>query len=166
MSFSLFCAYPSSIAFPLDEVSTIRDLHTSMVAGPPRHIDAELSQTFVSSTWSLRAARRFVSTTMRAWGFDGVAADAELIASELATNAVSHARSHFSIGLSRHGSQVRIAVGDSDNTPPIARARSRANVGGLGLHLVESLATCWGYEIDSHGKIVWADVACQSASAA
>jgi two-component sensor histidine kinase len=106
-----------------------------------------------------------VSTTISAWGFDGVAADGELIASELATNAVSHARSHFSVGLSRHGSQVRIAVGDADNTPPIVRAPSRAGVGGLGLHLIESLATCWGYEIDSHGKIVWADIACESASA-
>jgi anti-sigma regulatory factor (Ser/Thr protein kinase) len=165
LGFSLFCGYPSSVAFPLDEVSSIRDLHTSMVGAPPRQIDAELSQTFVSSTWSLRAARRFVSTTISEWGFDGVAADAELIASELATNAVSHARSHFSVGLSRLGNQVRIAVGDADNTPPIVRAPNRAGVGGLGLHLIESLATCWGYEIDSHGKIVWADIACESASA-
>jgi anti-sigma regulatory factor (Ser/Thr protein kinase) len=165
MSFSLFCGYPSSVAFPLDEVSTIRDLHTSMVGGPPRHIDAELSQTFVSSTWSLRAARTFVSTTMRTWGFGAVAADAELIASELATNAVSHARSHFSIGLSRHEGQVRIAVGDTDHTPPITRAPSRAGLGGLGLHLIESLATSWGHEIDSNGKIVWADIACESAAA-
>jgi anti-sigma regulatory factor (Ser/Thr protein kinase) len=165
MNFSLFCGYPSSVAFPLDEVSTIRDLHTSMVGGPPRHIEAELSQTFVSSTWSLRAARRFVSTSMSMWEFDSVAADAELIASELATNAVSHARSHFSIGLSRHGGQVRIAVGDADNTPPIVRAPSRAGVGGLGLHLIESLATSWGYEVDPHGKIVWADIACESTSA-
>ncbi len=164
MDFSLFCGYPASVTFPLDEVSTIRDLHTSMIGGPPRHIDAELSQTFVSSTWSLRAARQFVSTTMRTWGCDSVAADAELIASELATNAVSHARSHFSIGLSRHEDMVRIAVGDTDDTPPIARAPSRAGIGGLGLHLIDSLATAWGHETDSHGKIVWADIACESAA--
>ena len=103
-------------------------------------------------------------TTMRAWGCEEAAADAELIASELATNAVSHARSHFSIGLSRHGDQVRIAVGDTDDTPPIVRAPSRAGIGGLGLHLIESIATCWGYEIDSHGKVVWADIACESTS--
>ena len=45
MPFSLFCAYPSSVAFPLDEVSTICDLHTSLVGGPPRQVDAELSKT-------------------------------------------------------------------------------------------------------------------------
>jgi anti-sigma regulatory factor (Ser/Thr protein kinase) len=165
MSFSLFCGYPSSVAFPLDEVSTICDLHTSMIGRPPRLVDAELSQTFVASTWSLRAVRRFVLTTMRTWGCADIAADAELVASELATNAVSHARSHFSIGLSRHGCRVRIAVGDNDNTPPIARPPSRAGLGGLGLHLIESIATCWGHEIDSHGKVVWADLAYESPTA-
>ena len=159
MSFSLFCAYPSSVSLPLGEVSKICDLHTWMVGGPPRQVDADFSQTFVSSTWSLRAVRRFVVTTMRAWGCDDASADAELVASELATNAVSHARSHFSIGLSRHGDQVRIAVGDTDDTPPIARTPSRAGLGGLGLHLIESIATGWGHDVDPHGKVVWADIA-------
>ena len=164
MRFSLFCAYPSCVAFPLGEVSTICDLHTTMVKGPPRQVGAEVSQTFVSSTWSLRAVRRFVVTTMRTWGCEDGAADAELIASELATNAVSHARSHFSIGLSRHPGWVRIAVGDIDNTPPIARPPSRAGLGGLGLHLIDSIATGRGHEINSHGKIVWADIVCESAT--
>ena len=161
---SLFCAYPTSVGFPIDEVSAICDLHTSMVRGPPRQGSAELSHTFVSSRWSLGAVRRLVSTTMRRWGYEEVAADAELVASELATNAVLHARSHFSIGLSRRGGQVRIVVGDSDNTPPIARAPSRAGRGGLGLHVIESIATCWGHEVHSNGKVVWADLACEPAT--
>ena len=64
-----------------------------------------------------------MSTAMRTWGCEEAAADAELIASELATNAMVHARSHFSIGLSRNGDQVRIAVGDTDIAPPMALPR-------------------------------------------
>ena len=161
---SLFCAYPTSVGFPIDEVSAICDLHTSMVRGPPRQESAELSHTFVSSSWSLGAVRRLVSTTMRRWGYEEVAADAELVASELATNAVLHAGSHFSIGLSRRGGQVRIVVGDSDNTPPIARAPSRDGRGGLGLHVIESITTRWGHEAHSNGKVVWADLACGTAT--
>ena len=56
---------------------------------------------------------------------------------------------------------VRIAVGDADNAPPIALPPNRAGLGGLGLHLVESIATSWGHQTDSHGKVVWADIACE-----
>ncbi len=80
-----------------------------------------------------------------------------LVVSELATNAVMHARTRYLVELSVDG-LVRVEVTDrSDAWPPLDRVTPYA-VGGRGLQVVAALRTRWGIDWLDDGKVVWAEV--------
>ena len=85
---------------------------------------------------------------------------AELLTSELVTNALLHAGTDLTVhveGCQGDGS-VRIAVDDgSDKAPQLGDPSSDA-LGGRGLPLVAILATRWGWEPLPVGKRVWFEV--------
>src|SRR5689334_5403029 len=72
-----------------------------------------------------------------------VVSDACLLVSELAGNAVLHARSPFRVEVVTADRLVRIDVTDRGGGRPSIR-EPRPEVGGLGLRLVETLASRWG----------------------
>ena len=87
----------------------------------------------------------------------GVPADhpAVLVASELATNAVKHARTRFEVTITAQES-IRIEVIDQGPVTPAMTDPSRH---GLGMRIVAQLSDRWGTDqIDGNGKIVWAEV--------
>ncbi len=100
-------------------------------------------------------ARRFVSETLRAWGLDDAVPDAELLVSELVTNAVLHARSATRVTLERNGRMLRISVYDDSPVQPRVRDYGPEAVTGRGLLLVERIAKSWGVFPDGAGKSVW-----------
>jgi anti-sigma regulatory factor (Ser/Thr protein kinase) len=79
---------------------------------------------------------------------------AVLLVSELVTNAVVHAACDVRLRVTP-GSPVRVEVHDGNPEPPQARGRERLEVGGLGLVIVESVASRWGVEPQQTGKVVW-----------
>jgi len=126
--FSLLCSYPTG-AFDKAELVDVRricDLHTDLVqtgAGDDtttalRSAGHACSRVYLPTPESVPAARHFVVDVLRSWGHDALAADAALIVSELATNALSHADSPFrtvvdrrrGVGVGR--GRRRLAVGD------------------------------------------------------
>jgi anti-sigma regulatory factor (Ser/Thr protein kinase) len=100
-------------------------------------------------------ARHFVADTMRAWGCDDAIPDAELLVSELVTNAVLHARSATHLTIERDGATLRFSVCDSSPTRPRLRDYGPEAVTGRGLLLVDRIARRWGVEADGEGKCVW-----------
>jgi two-component sensor histidine kinase len=84
-----------------------------------------------------------------------------LMLSELATNAVQHARTEFvvDITLTREASRYRVRVGVTDQSPdlPVLPEPATDAPHGRGLRIVESLADAWGIEIrrGHPGKTVW-----------
>jgi anti-sigma regulatory factor (Ser/Thr protein kinase) len=86
-------------------------------------------------------------------------ADLVLVVSELATNAVVHARTPFSVGLHLGSALARIEV--RDHSPGVPRERSLAlsTSNGRGLLIVATLADEWGVDWDEDSKTVWAEVA-------
>lgn len=103
-------------------------------------------------------ARRFVSTVLDRWGVRG--SDAPLLVSELATNAVLHARSEFSVTVSKDHKRVRVEVFDQNSRLPSPASVRPDAYSGRGLMLVQALAGAWG--VDSHadeGKTIWFEVA-------
>jgi anti-sigma regulatory factor (Ser/Thr protein kinase) len=118
-------------------------------------IHSSVSARYPARVESPRAARHFVSDAMRKWGFSRGARDAaELVATELAANAVLHADSEFSVLLRAESEVVRIAVYDAkpiDPTLLVVRPRR-------GLGLVSGLSRDWGVDVTAHGKSVWADI--------
>ena len=86
--------------------------------------------------------------------------EVELLVSELATNAVLHARTPLRLTLCRRGRRLRIEVGDGDPTPPRLNLRPNPlHPGGRGMCLVNSLADDWGVDVTDEGKTIWFELA-------
>lgn len=111
------------------------------------------------------AARRMVVEAARTWKLPSrVEDDVALVVSELASNAVLHARTPFVLSVRRLGSGMRIAVSDLDPTllgPAVNRLEDLMAVRamtGRGLALIAATSDRWGCDRSGEGKVVWAEV--------
>jgi len=111
---------------------------------------------------------------VRAWveGFLPACAaldDLVIIASELATNALTHTRSgeaggRFTVDLTWSPDSTRVVVGDqgSDEVPDSAENPDEKEIAygesGRGLFLVHALSTAWGMAGNADARWLWADV--------
>jgi anti-sigma regulatory factor (Ser/Thr protein kinase) len=88
--------------------------------------------------------------------------DAELVAIELATNSLEHARAPRSITITViDDDHLHIAVVDSSPDAELTPGRSRHGAHrGRGLAVVGAVAR-WGVDRDRTTKTVWADLACR-----
>lgn len=112
---------------------------------------------------SAPAARRWLRSRLAGMASDPpvddeVADRAELLAAELLTNAVLHARTDVGIGLRVDGGTVRIEVSDQSVAAPVLKQFGPDAATGRGLLLVDELATRWGVESYAAGKVVWFEV--------
>jgi anti-anti-sigma factor len=106
------------------------------------------------------AARLFVRETLQHWQLDPpdeeLGEAAQLLADELVTNSVVHARTDLGLRLELLGDLLHIAVRDFGQRLLHPVPDDPEGEGGRGLLLVERLATAWG--VDHHpggGKVVW-----------
>jgi anti-anti-sigma factor len=84
---------------------------------------------------------------------------AQLIASELVTNAVVHAGTPIELTLRLVSPLLHIAVRDGgDGYVKIPDIVDESSISGRGLLLVDAMATAWGSVIPQRGKVVWATV--------
>ena len=101
-------------------------------------------------------ARSVVRRLLALWDADEPRQLAELLTSELVTNAVVHAATEIMLRVEASQSFVRVEVGDTN--PEMPRMRP-PGVGGYGLRLVDQLATSWGAQpAGANGKIVWFEI--------
>lgn len=115
---------------------------------------------FAPDLLSAHQARAFVSHQLRLHHLDYLAADAELVVSELVTNAVLHARTHLVVSISQSPQRVRLAVHDNSPSFPVPRDAEPTDAGGRGMSLVEAYSTEWGTTRNAQGhKSVWATFA-------
>jgi anti-anti-sigma regulatory factor/anti-sigma regulatory factor (Ser/Thr protein kinase) len=106
------------------------------------------------------AARAHVRDVLDYWQLalpdTTVLQQAVLLANELVTNAVRHARTDLRLRLELRGNWLHIAV--QDGSPRLLRlvTASPESEGGRGLWLVEQLARAWGVHPHADGgKVVW-----------
>lgn len=100
-------------------------------------------------------ARKRVRRVVCGWGFtDELSDTAELLASELVTNAVLHATGGSSCRVicARSGAVLTVSVIDHGAGVPVLRQGSATEPGGRGLFLVASLADDWGVRPVPRGK--------------
>jgi hypothetical protein len=165
--FSLYCAYPLESVEGEGDVDAFHEVcahHSAVVGAPvalPRLQDAplELARTFIRGGRGPADSRRFVTETLVAWGRADLVDDAAVIASELATNAEVHARTDFTVTISRRpDGAIRVAVRDASLVPPQPRHPAVDDGSGRGLGLVEAMAAGWGADLFPDGKVVWAQL--------
>ncbi|WP_436758215.1 ATP-binding protein [Streptosporangium sp. V21-05] len=118
-----------------------------------------MSRTFPGSPVAIAEARRFITTLLRTWP---ITEDAELIISELATNAIRHSASgrfggSFTVSVHVDGDRLWVGVLDQGG-PSLPRLLppQEDEEDGRGLNLVTKLAADWGVAGDYKGRIVWA----------
>ncbi|WP_371544200.1 SpoIIE family protein phosphatase [Streptomyces sp. NBC_00554] len=100
-------------------------------------------------------ARAVVREQLHEWGLAALADPAALMAGELVTNAVRHARSrHIGLRLVR-GETLLCEVDDDDHTLPTLLSAGPEDEFGRGLRVVSRLAREWGTSRTSAGKTVW-----------
>jgi anti-sigma regulatory factor (Ser/Thr protein kinase) len=185
--FSLFCGYPRNLIESSQHQGAVAEvcrLHTAVLgrplAGAPVTSDsvtsdsvtsdsaagdrlrrvhwADVTRTFAGSREDTRAARGFALGMLEPWRDEQLATDTALVVTELATNAVLHAGSAFSVSLALSGGAIRISVGDTLPLAPVAVDQQLTAAAGHGLGVVAAMATRWGVQTVLTGKVVWAEL--------
>src|SRR4051794_38824108 len=84
---------------------------------------------------------------------------AELIITELMTNAALHGLGPVTVRVRVAGPRVRVEVQDTGQGVPMIPAQSNDAMTGRGLRLVAAMSAAWGVEPAEHGgKTVWAEL--------
>ena len=130
---------------------------------------AEPAPSAHEAEWTLTAdpsapgrARRLVRSTLTAWGVPDLSDVAELLVSELVTNAVRYSQAPIGLRLLKDR-MLLVEVSDPLPDPPQQRQAARTDEGGRGLELVASLADRWGTRAEGAGKVVWFEQSLPSA---
>ena len=84
--------------------------------------------------------------------------DAQLVVSELVTNAMRAGCARVTVHLSIEDECVRVGVEDAAPGRPQRRRATNTDVTGRGLGIVAALASDWGVRRTSDGKEVWAAI--------
>ena len=104
---------------------------------------------------AVAAGRRFLASTVQAWGCGGLSETACLLASELVTNAVCHGCGPLRLRVQRTLRELTVEVTDHSPHPLVPRLAGYADEAGRGLMLVDALADNWGWWSGEDGKTAW-----------
>ncbi|WP_428814643.1 SpoIIE family protein phosphatase [Streptomyces albus subsp. chlorinus] len=116
------------------------------------------AQRFPPRPESVARARRFLRDAL-AGSDPEVVASAELLVSELVTNAVLHARTETEVSAWPHGDAVRVLVRDGRPGRALVPQGDLPHVGpGQGLAVVERLAARYGVVTEADHKTVWCEL--------
>ncbi len=161
LEFSLLCGYRSSAVAGEENAEALTEvcrLHSGARRAPATQ--PAIRREFPARVEAPASARRFVAEVLREWGHGGpIVDDAQLVISELATNAVVHACSPFTVTARPMSGRVHLAVEDASADSPGLREGVRGTGSGHGLHLIAALAERWGVDLADQGKAVWAELA-------
>ena len=107
---------------------------------------------------SVCGARGFVTDVLTEHHLPLLVDDVRLVVSELATNALVHAHTAFTVKLrTAMGPAVVLEVGDGSCAGPVLVAATVLDTSGRGMAIVEALTQDWGIDVyEAGGKSVWA----------
>jgi anti-sigma regulatory factor (Ser/Thr protein kinase) len=115
----------------------------------------ETERGFPAEPQSVRGARTFVADALATTDVDVEVL--RLLTSELATNAVLHADSSFSVRVRTTPNVVRVEI-VNDEPELLLAIREPSEHGGRGLRLVSDLSLDWGTESSRDEKVVWFEI--------
>jgi MEDS: MEthanogen/methylotroph, DcmR Sensory domain/Histidine kinase-like ATPase domain len=180
LGFSLFCSYRSVSVIGAERADALQQLcklHSTVLAWPTDALRGERvsdeqevrRQMIVEADFPAdagapgRARRRVVEALRERQLAEDVIDDAALVVSELASNAVRHAGSSFSVAVALDTSSLSLAVSDAR---PLERTNAARGLPASPLHglgVIDAISLDWGTEGTSTGKVVWVELACSRA---
>ncbi|MEU1668750.1 ATP-binding protein [Streptomyces sparsogenes] len=113
---------------------------------------------------AVRVARASLRTALTAHELPELIERAELLASEMLTNAIVHTGGEADLRLKWYAERLRMTVWDTSSTPPGLRKVGADSEGGRGLHLLELLADSWNhFPLNGElwgpaSKVVWCEI--------
>lgn len=106
---------------------------------------------------SAAKARAFVRDCLELHDKPSLIEAMRLVVSELATNALTHARTPFTVGIRGDEASVVLTVRDGSSSVPTPQNAKVFDSGGRGLAIVQHLSRDWGFAAPAGGlKSVWA----------
>lgn len=146
-----------------------------MTPTPHPHPERASSLTLTALPTAVSCARHFTRHTLAHWRLHALTEAAELIASELVSNAVAATgiaveqpgyaelyHQHLTtvtVRLRATGHRLLIEVWDASPTPPVLRDPTLDDERGRGLLLVATVSSAWGHDpTRTGGKVVWAEL--------
>ena len=116
---------------------------------------------FAARPASIVGVRWFVAVNLREHGVGNLVDDVQLAASELATNAILHAQTPFSVTLEGFDHAVVLTMRDGSDALPVRTNASPMASGGRGLAIVDGVSSSWGvHQATSGEKRIWAAFDC------
>ncbi|MFF4113598.1 ATP-binding protein [Streptomyces sp. NPDC001714] len=104
---------------------------------------------------SVRQARRLVTAQLGDWAVGDLADTAELLVSELVTNALRHTRGPLRLNLQLRHSRLLCEVEDTESAGPARGVADPGAENGRGIELLDLLADAWGSVRTATGKTMW-----------
>lgn len=124
------------------------------MSSPPQ----KMSMAFAAVPRAAGEARAFTASVLGSWDLSHLVETAELLVSELITNAVKHAGADIPpvILAITCADALLVQVWDASDVPAVHRQVADDDVDGRGIGLVDALSKEWGCDVlDTGGKIVW-----------
>lgn len=123
------------------------------------HVEAA----FPCEPTSARRARDVVTRALREWGLGDHVDDAQLVTTELVTNALLHAATPLGLLVAHDDGELIVEVRDElpvdfglpAPSAPIDDELAWVSMSGRGLVLVAACVDSWGIDVDATGKTVW-----------
>ena len=115
------------------------------------------SWTLPSELTSARRARGLIKRPLKKWGLSDLQPVAELLVSELVTNAVRYAQGKVGLRLILEGGLVCEVLDDSAALPRL-RHPDEDDERGRGLQVVSQVGQRWGARRSLTGKVVWCEL--------
>jgi two-component sensor histidine kinase len=106
---------------------------------------------------SVATARQFVREHLTGHDLPLLVDDVTLVTSELATNALRHAGTAFTVTITAFADDVVLEVEDGSLSVPVLVDAGVDDVVGRGMSIVDVVARDWGVVVEADvGKSVWA----------
>jgi anti-anti-sigma factor len=139
-----------------NRLAVFATVDAAMVAEPGPGLPA-ISDMILPASGASRQARHVVAGACERWDLRHLIDPATLIAGELVTNAVVHARTMLSLRLTLSPRYLLLAVRDgSTEVPCLSWPASTDPDAPRGLLLVDAMSARWGSQPTRDGKVVWA----------
>jgi serine phosphatase RsbU (regulator of sigma subunit)/anti-sigma regulatory factor (Ser/Thr protein kinase) len=123
-------------------------------------VDRIVTWTLPSELTSASRARSLIRRPLRRWGQTDLLPTAELLVSELVTNAVRYAQGKIGLRLVREDEAHALFCEVLDDSAALPRLRhpDESDERGRGLQVVSQLAQRWGARRAASGKVVWCEL--------